>query len=278
LDALPREEAPPGLAERTLARVEETREDSSVASKRLLISLAGMAVLGVVVVILLPTLARSREASRRASSQGNMKQIGLICKLYSSESKGERWPGLAPLDNTWAPDLSNVYGQFLTDTEVLVSPSNPDQDALRQSLETALAQPKPDIRALERVMGDSYAYLGYSIRDENDFKTLWKARQAHTLTDEGQTGSGPTAPVIPPLREGVERFLITDINNPAGSAQAQSLVPVLIEISAWKHKKSEREFKGANVLYMDGHVQFVGYGTFPVVKSILDALSGLEGK
>jgi prepilin-type processing-associated H-X9-DG protein len=75
--------------------------------------------------------------------------------------------------------------------------------------------------------------------------------------------------VILRLREGVERFLITDINNPAGSAKAQSVVPVTFDtlasgvaedaISLYNHIPG-----GANVLYMDGHAEFVRYpGKFP---------------
>ena len=40
-------------------------------------------------------------------------------------------------------------------------------------------------------------------------------------------GGGPTSKTIFRLREGIERFFITDINNPAGSAQAQSEVAIM---------------------------------------------------
>lgn len=70
------------------------------------------------------------------------------------------------------------------------------------------------------------------------------------------------------LREGVERFLITDINNPAASAVAQSEVFVL-----WDNVAAKVEFfnhipGGSNVLYMDGHVQFVRYPGKPPVNRL----------
>jgi prepilin-type processing-associated H-X9-DG protein len=61
------------------------------------------------------------------------------------------------------------------------------------------------------------------------------------------------------LREGVERFFITDINNPAGSAMAQSELAVMFD----QMSDSVDEFNhipgGSNVLYMDGHVEFLRY-------------------
>jgi prepilin-type processing-associated H-X9-DG protein len=71
------------------------------------------------------------------------------------------------------------------------------------------------------------------------------------------------------MREGVERFMITDINNPAASAQAQSQIWVMIdalsiEISNFNHPPG-----GSNVLYMDGHVLFIRYpGDAPISKGL----------
>ncbi|MBI5091096.1 MAG: hypothetical protein HZB26_01470 [Candidatus Hydrogenedentes bacterium] len=86
------------------------------------------------------------------------------------------------------------------------------------------------------------------------------------------------------LKEGVERFLITDINNPASSAAAQSNVPIL-----WDYAKNRGNYYsqpgitmfnhvpgGANILYLDGHVQFVKFpaeltqATWPLARVSLD--------
>jgi prepilin-type N-terminal cleavage/methylation domain-containing protein len=51
-----------------------------------------IAIIAILAAILLPALARAREAARRASCQSNLKQWGVIFKMYSGESGGV-WPG-----------------------------------------------------------------------------------------------------------------------------------------------------------------------------------------
>ena len=78
------------------------------------------------------------------------------------------------------------------------------------------------------------------------------------------------------LREGIERFFITDINNPAASATAQSELWILYdgvseEISQYNHIPG-----GSNVLYMDGHVEFLKYpGDSPVTRCIVAITSAM---
>ena len=73
--------------------------------------------------------------------------------------------------------------------------------------------------------------------------------------------------VIHGLREGIERFLITDINNPAASAKAQSEVWVTIDEISQQGKTFNHIPGGCDVLYMDGHVEFVEYpDEFPINK------------
>jgi len=79
---------------------------------------------------------------------------------------------------------------------------------------------------------------------------------------------------IPRLKEGIERFLITDINNPAGSAMAQSTLPVMLDLVSTVVSEYNHVPGGANVLYMDGHVEFIKYpGKFPASAAFAKVIS-----
>jgi prepilin-type processing-associated H-X9-DG protein len=78
------------------------------------------------------------------------------------------------------------------------------------------------------------------------------------------------------LREGIERFFITDINNPAGSAMGQSSIPIMWDSwtakTLWSGSSAAVSFYnhvpgGSNVLFMDGHTRFIKYNEdFPVLQ------------
>ncbi|MBP8130854.1 MAG: DUF1559 domain-containing protein [Candidatus Hydrogenedentes bacterium] len=71
------------------------------------------------------------------------------------------------------------------------------------------------------------------------------------------------------LREGIERFLITDVNNPAATARAQSNVWVLYDnVDAADASGTNHVPGGANVLYLDGHADFLRFpGETPVSRA-----------
>jgi prepilin-type processing-associated H-X9-DG protein len=70
------------------------------------------------------------------------------------------------------------------------------------------------------------------------------------------------------FREGIERFLITNINNAAQGAQAQSTVFIYWDLVSTDVNYYNHVPGGSNVLYLDGHVDFIRYpGDAPVSKA-----------
>ena len=71
-----------------------------------------IAIIGILAAILLPALARARESARRASCQNNLKQMGLVFKMYANESKGEKYPTLQKWDDENKDGICEPRGGF----------------------------------------------------------------------------------------------------------------------------------------------------------------------
>ncbi len=83
------------------------------------------------------------------------------------------------------------------------------------------------------------------------------------------------------LSEGVERLLITDISNAGAESIAQSELPVMFDQIATVASAFNHVPGGSNVLYMDGHVEFLKYQEYGetltnrMVATSLGMLAGL---
>ena len=260
-----------------------------------------IAIIGVLAAILLPALSRAREAARRATCQSNLKQMGVVFKMYASEAKGERFPQRqvwqvnGSLSDTMIFHGPAVFPEYLTDYSVVWCPSwagdGPLEryDASKRSHGNGngMIEPEELVKAPYNYAGwlfmDSVNILGPLAGtegtgpsgrfDEADYAgtPLGELAAANVATDGAasdedftvssafagtQMGGGST---LYRLREGIERFMITDINNPAASASAQSEVPVMWDHLTPQIKGSCHVPAGMNVLYMDGHVAWSHY-------------------
>lgn len=312
-----------------------------------------IAIIGILAAILLPALARAREAARRASCQNNLKQFALVFKMYSGESRGEVFPRLAQYGSVrdrddlsspvWsAPAGRSIFPEYLADLEVAQCPSDTGTDPVWlvgfPTVNPLVRMPegktfedmlKASVEANDAISLDyyisgslarSYRYTGFVVSNLPEFFGWQGATTSEETTqDEFVTILGidekvrlkdiardlrvdkddwppwvpsPFDPNNPPppgepfatgtakgdtvfrLREGIERFLITDINNPGASARAQSTLPIMWDTfgtsESTDNKNGTAVFNhipgGSNILYMDGHAEFVRYpGRFPML-------------
>ncbi len=273
-----------------------------------------IAIIGILAAILLPALARARESARRASCQNNLKQFGIVFKMYANESKGERYPMLQNYDmpgvdcdvegpnsgfpvtgddtgaTAYQASVNAIYPEYLTDPNLYVCPSDSDPPPMENPWtgETIIHVPCEDMNFGIGASDESYFYLGWVLDRLNDNLMSWgdapdmfdapvQALMVYMLLDgedagdpalcdsdvdlsETSPGSGNSGgDTIYRLREGIERFMITDINNPAASAQAQSTIQIMSDLTASNVEAFNHIPGGSNVLYLDGHVDFQRY-------------------
>jgi len=234
-----------------------------------------IAIIGILAAILLPALARAREAARRASCQNNLKQMGIVYKMYSDESKGEKFPIISPNFPVMCPSGGAIYPEYLTDMNVLVCPSDSQGKACLEAPNGSWVNTDGSINVDKfNLDGDiSYLYVSWAIKDETwvsdpDAVVAGFATILANLDDDF-TLAHPTLGdlTVYRLRDGIERFFISDINNPASTSMAQSELAVMWDDVHTNTAHFNHIPGGGNVLYMDGHVSFIRYpGDFPICR------------
>lgn len=103
--------------------------------------LGAVAVTALLVSILLPSLSRARELSKRLVSQQNLKEIGLACRRYATENEGK-----------YPPDLQTLVKEELLAEESLRSPKHePGRDCYVYIPGFGVNESRPKIIAHERL-------------------------------------------------------------------------------------------------------------------------------
>ncbi len=197
--------------------------------------------------------------AQSASSADNLKQMGLVCKMYANETKGECFPPISSKPGQLMCAAQAIYPEYLTDPLVLFYPSSGE---VRE-----FSTPEESLSAID---DQYYVYLSHATRTQAEGLAWVEAYKKAVQEGAGFEMDFETpAGKLYRLREGVERVLGADPANPASGAETQSKIVVMFE-------RPRAEGKPINVLFMDGHVQKVPAGQYPNTPEFMAAIQGLD--
>lgn len=256
-----------------------------------------IAIISILMAMMLPALSRAREMARRISCASNLRQMGLIFSMYSAENNW-RYPPIQMhigddcfTKNTHVMMVSgpSIYPDYLTDPAILVCPSDLDGTSEYRAGRWNRLDGKYETRAdgsfnpclLDQL---SYVYLGWFLTTEyvtdpatNDLSL----RFLEAFREQFQEGDGPSLDSdwefedengephhVFRLRDGIERFTIKNINDPSKSFRPSTQIPAMYDKISMDTREWNHVPGGCNVLFMDGHVEYIKYpGEFPVSRA-----------
>ncbi len=196
-------------------------------------------------------------------------------------------------------DGPSTYPEYFSDVNILGCPSDSDFTKIQEGAFNVGGDPDNPIEPC-RFENVSYLYFGWILSDEllfgdldvNDtaivdnfrdnvrpaFLSVFEGQLGARLFVEWQAQDDPSifyediqVDVSPSqddgfptvayrYREGIERFLITNINDPAAGTRAQSAIPLMYDDYGGDEPNIMNHVPGGgNVLYLDGHVDFLRY-------------------
>lgn len=230
--------------------------------------------LGLVVVVRMYT-NEVDETQRILHCANSMKLMGLGLHQYSDADERELFPPLSPEIGRLMPAIDTVYPKFLPDPFLYICPL----DSARSDLDDSFGKFGWTPEVVDMHFDNSYFYLGYLVVDDDGIELFAReyrnaAKENRPMNEDYKYTDAPNAVMggrLFRLRSGIEAALFENDSTP--SAALMRRIPVLIE----RIGNHTHEMVGANVLYLDGHVEFIEYpGKWPMTEKTVRILNELD--
>ncbi|MBI5115269.1 hypothetical protein HZA56_02245 [Candidatus Poribacteria bacterium] len=225
-------------------------------------------VVGVLAVfVFVPLHPRYRKASlKRVACANNLYQMGMVLKLYATENNG-RFPFIDATKNNFSFEASAIFPEYLTDHMIVACPASPNWDAKTNSrLRANVFHPDSAVGAVhpDCFVDMGYCYLGWVVTSDEEADVFLAAYDRlspekydnDVVVAEGRGNGGGN--VIHRIQSDSARVL-NDVS------KSNHDIPVI-----WDNPRQiNHEQIGGNVLYLDGHVEFIAYpGKFPMTETM----------
>jgi len=181
--------------------------------------------------------------------------FNMVTKMYAMEDGEEMYPPLTPYGDLWMFDIEAMYPEYLLRLGNLVARDHPRKKELLAELTAIQESGDIDWERVTQLAAQSFVYVPWAVDSLDQLPALAERRFA--LTPEELDSDIVVAGAekwFYRLREGVERYLITDLNDPGAMAMSQSDIFLVFETLEVAKNKRRRE-RAAFTLYMDGHME-----------------------
>ncbi len=198
-----------------------------------------IAIIGILAAVLLPALARAREAARRANCLVNLSQLGIALHCYAEEHEGQLpWSG----GKGNADALKELLGDYMTAIESFLCPSDSDRYGFDPQ--------------------DENFVMGTGLNDKNSLRISYDYLGAYTHAPIQMPHPSRPTPKIPILWDAC-----SGLGKKSGP---EAQFPEHLFRDAFNHIPG-----GGNILWMDGSVTFQKYGSW-VDHNLPAPIPGLE--
>jgi prepilin-type processing-associated H-X9-DG protein/prepilin-type N-terminal cleavage/methylation domain-containing protein len=217
------------------ARVRGAWNDLRASAFTLMELLVVIAIIGLLAGLLLPVLNKARARTRQVACMSNLRQLGLGFSFYADD-----WKGVLPHSDRDSPDAAACW--FF---------------AIDPYLMNGMATNSPSLLQKRALIKQDPIWTTFNSSTRTDFRTIKMNRKLVGTKKDWSPSSDPISDAKPCYRRKIT------VTNPAntvllfdGRCEETGSTIDKKRYDGWEPYVARRHLGGANVLFVDGHVEW----------------------